>query len=56
MSGTLEILHYVPDSLLVKDIGELEITEFIKWIACARYVQKIECDNMSRAIANVFSE
>lgn len=56
-AGKLEILRYVPQMFLKdKSIDEMEIDEFMDYIAMARYVEELEKENMMRAISEVFSE
>lgn len=56
-AGTLEILKYVPPYLLKgKDVGEMELDEFIRFLGMARYVQELEKENIMRAISEVFND
>lgn len=55
-AGRLEIYRFVPPSLLPNDVGELEVEDFLRLIAKARYVQKLESDIITRGIAEAFKE
>jgi len=54
--GTLEIYKYVPKSLLPsKDIGELDIEEFLYYVALARVSSNMDSFVMQTAICNAFN-
>lgn len=56
-SGLLEIHRFLPASLLEGfDPEKLDITEFLAYVAKARYIQELEEGIVARAIAAVFSE
>jgi len=46
----------LPPNLLKKSVGEMDIDEFLRALAQARYVQELEQDIMARAISEVFSD
>ncbi|WP_411676863.1 hypothetical protein [Caproicibacter sp.] len=56
-AGTLEIHRYVPPALLKgKDLGAMDIDEFLQMFAYARYLEEVEEKITARAISEVFSE
>lgn len=56
-SGILEIYRYAPPTLLKdKDLGAMDIDEFLRMLACARYLEEVEESITARAIAEVFAE
>lgn len=55
-AGLLEIHRFLPPALLEGfDVEKLELEEFFKYIAKARYIQKLEQGIVARAISEVFS-
>lgn len=57
MASTLEIMKYVPPSLLKrKVVGDMDFDEFLECLAMARYVQELEKENIMRAISEVFND
>jgi hypothetical protein len=46
----------LPPNLLKKNVGEMDIDEFLGALAQARYVQELEQNIMARAISEVFSD
>lgn len=56
-SGLLEIHRFLPPALLEDfDIEAIDLDEFLRYVAKARYIQEIEEGIVARAIAEVFSE
>lgn len=56
-AGLLEVYRFLPPALLEGfDIEKLDLDEFIRYIAKARYIQEIEEGILARAISEVFSE
>lgn len=55
-AGSLEISRYLPPAFLKKNIGDMDIDEFLRALAQARYIQEIEENIMARAISKVFGE
>lgn len=56
-AGLLEVYRFLPLALLEEfDIEKLDLDEFIRYIAKARYIQEIEEGILARAISEVFSE
>lgn len=56
-AGLLEVYRFLPPALLEEfDIEKLDLDEFIRYIAKARYIQEIEEGILARAISEVFSE
>jgi len=55
-AGSLEIHRFVPPALLQKKIGDMDIDEFCRTVAYARYIQEIEENILARAIGKVFGE
>ncbi|PWM25661.1 MAG: hypothetical protein DBX48_06360 [Limosilactobacillus fermentum] len=56
-AGLLEIYRFLPPVCLEGfDIEAIDLEEFIKYVARARYVQEIEQGIVARAISDVFSE
>lgn len=56
-AALLEIHRFVPPSLLEQfDPESMDIDELLGWLAKARYIQELEEDMLSRAIARVFAE
>lgn len=53
---SLEILRFVPSSILKKPIEEMYIDELIHALAQARYIEELEENLMSRAIGKAFSK
>lgn len=49
-SGFLEIYRYVPPAFLKSDMGQMDIDEFVRALAHARYVQEIEEIVMAKAV------
>lgn len=54
--GALEIYRFVPPALLKKEVGDMDMEEFIWALAQAKYVQELEEGVMARAIVKVFGE
>lgn len=46
----------MPSALLKKSVGEMDIEEFLRALAQARYIQELEKNVVARAISEVFSE
>ncbi|EPR07762.1 hypothetical protein [Ruminiclostridium papyrosolvens] len=55
-AASLEIHRFVPPALLPDDIGKLDLEDFIRLLARARYIEEIEEDIVARAISKVFSD
>ena len=56
-AGLLEVYRFLPPALLEGfDTEKLDLDEFIRYIAKARYIQEIEEGILARAISEVFSE
>jgi len=56
-AGLLEIYRFLPPACLEGfDIEAIDLEEFMRYVARARYVQELEQGIMSRAISEVFSE
>lgn len=53
MAGSIEIQKYVPPILLKKDVGDMDIDEFLEYLTVARYVQELEKENIMRAISEI---
>lgn len=53
----IEIMKYVPHMLLKdKEIGQMDMDEFMTYLAYARYVEEMEKENIMRAISEVFND
>lgn len=53
----LEIYRYVPPALLKgKNLGAMDVVEFLQILAQARYLEEIEENITARAIAKVWPE
>jgi len=55
-SGTLEIYRFLSPELLKVSPGEMDLEEFLRLLAQARYIQEVEEMIMARAIARVFGD
>ena len=56
-AGTLEINRYVPPALLQgKDLGAMDVEEFLHMFACARYLEDVEVNIRARAISDAFGK
>lgn len=53
MAGSIEIQKYVPPILLKKDVGDMDMDEFLEYLTVARYVQELEKENIMRAISEI---
>lgn len=55
-TARLEILHFVPPALLEGvNLEDLPLDEFMRYIGRARFVEQLERQMLSKAIADVIS-
>jgi acyl-ACP thioesterase len=52
----LEIHRYLPPAFLKKNVGEMDIDEFLRALAQARYIQELEENVVARAVYKVFGD
>lgn len=56
-AGLLEIYRFLPPALLEGfNIEEIDLNEFLRYVAKARYIQELEENIVARAIADIFAE
>jgi len=56
-AGLLEIYRFLPPACLEGfDVETMDFEEFIRYIAKARYIEKLEENLLTRAILSAFSE
>ncbi len=55
-AGILEIYRYVPENLIRMPVGEMDLDEFARHLARARYLEEVEVNLYKRAIVEVFED
>lgn len=56
-AGTLEINCYVPPALLKeKDLGAMDLDEFLQVLAWARYLEEVEAKSIAREVSEIFPQ
>lgn len=55
-AGILEIYKYVPAALLKKPVEDMSMDEFSGYLAKARYLEEVECNIFTQALAKLFED
>lgn len=55
-AGILEIYRYVPAALLKKPVEDMDMEEFLGYLAKARYLEEVECNIFTQALAKLFED
>ncbi len=55
-AGILEIYRYVPEVLLEVPVEDMDVDEFAKYLAYARYLEEVESNIYLKALSEFFQE
>lgn len=55
-AGILEIYRYVPERLLKAPAEEMDMNEFLEYLAKARYLEEVETNLYLNALAKLFDD